>query len=35
MDGSMSGYCLLMDNMAPDGLCDYDEDSMEDGHYGG
>jgi len=35
LDGSMSGYFLLMDNMSPDGLRDYDKESMEDGHYGG
>jgi len=35
MDGSMSGYFLMMDNMSPDGLWDCDEESMEDGHYGG
>ena len=26
---------LMMDNMSPDGLWDCDEESMEDGHYGG
>jgi len=35
MDSSMSGYFLMMDNMSPDGLWDWDEESMEDGHYGG
>jgi len=35
MDGSMSGYFLLMENMSPDGLWDCDEESMEDGHYEG
>jgi len=34
MDGSMSGYFLMMDDMSPDGLWDCDEESMEDGHYG-
>jgi hypothetical protein len=33
MDGSMSGYILMMDNMSPDGLWDCDEGPMEDGHY--
>jgi len=35
MDGSMSGYILMMDDMSPAGLWDCDEESMEDGHYGG
>ena len=35
MDRSMSGYFLLMDNMSPDGLRDCNEESTEDGHYGG
>jgi len=35
MDGSMSRYFLRMDNMSPDRLCDCDEESMEDGYYGG
>jgi len=35
MDGSMSAHFLLMDNMSPDGLWDCDEESMEDGNYGG
>ena len=35
MDGSMSGYFLMMADMSPDGLWDCDEESMEDGHYGG
>ena len=35
IDRSMSGYFLMMDNMSPDGLWDCDEESMEDGHYGG
>jgi len=35
MDGSMSRYFLTMDDMSPDELWDCDEESMEDGHYGG
>jgi len=35
MDGSMSGYFLMMDNMSPDRLRDYVTESMEDGHYVG
>jgi hypothetical protein len=35
MHGSMSGYCPMMDDMSPDRLWDYDEESMEDGLYGG
>ena len=35
MDGSMNGYFLRMDNMSLDGLWDCDEESVEDGHYGG
>jgi len=35
MDGSMCGYCFLMDNMSPDGLWDCNEGSIEYGHYGG
>jgi len=35
IDRSLSGYFLMMDNMSPDGLWDCDEESMEDGHYGG
>jgi len=35
MDGSMSRYFLTMDDMLPDGLWDCDEESMEDGLYGG
>ena len=35
MDGLMSGNFLLRDNMSRDGSGDYDEESMEDGHYGG
>jgi len=31
----MSAYFLTMDDMSPDGLLDCDEESMEDGHYGG
>jgi len=34
MDGSMSWYFLMMDDMSPDELWDCDEESMEDGHYG-
>jgi hypothetical protein len=34
-DGSMSAYFLMMDDMSPDELWDCDEESMEDGHYGG
>jgi len=35
MDGSMSQYFLTIDDMSPDELWDFDEESMEDGHYGG
>jgi len=35
MDASMSGYSQTMDDMSPDGLLDRDEESIEDGHYGG
>jgi len=33
MDGSMSGYFLMIDDVTR--LWDCDEASMEDGHYGG
>jgi hypothetical protein len=32
-DGSMSGNFLMMDDVT--GLWDCDDESMEDGHYGG
>jgi len=35
MDGSMSGYFPMMDNMSPEGLWDCDDKSMECAHYGG
>jgi len=35
LDGSMSGYFLMMDDMSPNGLRDYYTESTEDGHYGG
>ena len=33
MDGSMSQYFVMMDDMSPDGLWDCDEVPMDDGHY--
>jgi len=35
MDGSMSGYLVMIDDMSLDGLWDCDEELMEGGHYGG
>jgi hypothetical protein len=35
MDGSMSGYYHMMEDMPPDGLWDSDVESRDDGHYGG
>jgi hypothetical protein len=35
IDRSMGRYFPMMEDMSPDGLWDCDENSIEDGHYGG
>jgi hypothetical protein len=34
MDRLMSGHCLMMENTSQDRLWDWNEESIEDGHYG-
>jgi len=35
MDGTMSGYFLMMNNKSPDGLWHWDEEQTKGGHNGG
>jgi len=35
IDRSMSGYFLIIAIMSPDGSWNWDEESMQGGHYGG